>query len=67
MRSLANWLEVSVEWLRFGTEGLANDVVREAGGLSKTDSKLIADLHRLDATGQNMVREIVRMLVRSKQ
>ncbi len=67
MRSLAQWLDVSVEWLRFGTGGGAGELSRDNGGLSRPDVKLLADLHRLDDAGQKMVREIVRMLVQSRQ
>jgi transcriptional regulator with XRE-family HTH domain len=66
LRTLALWLGVPAEWLRFGgAEGHGSDA---PGGsparFESADVKLIADLHRLDEHHQTVAREFIRMLVR---
>jgi transcriptional regulator with XRE-family HTH domain len=66
LRSLAQWLGVSAEWLRFGgQEDKTNvDVTDVTARFDSADVKLIADLQRLDEHYQAVAREIIRMLVR---
>ncbi|MBK4738279.1 hypothetical protein [Noviherbaspirillum pedocola] len=64
LRTLAQWLGVPAEWLRFG-----GDESQKAGGdpasrFDSADVKLIADLQRLDEQYQTIAREMIRMLVR---
>jgi transcriptional regulator with XRE-family HTH domain len=65
LRTLAHWLGVPAEWLRFGgdTSGRA-----DTGGMparfESSDIKLVADLQRLDEHHQALAREFIRMLVR---
>lgn len=65
LRTLAQWLGVPAEWLRFGgaldSEGNAQDPSLR---FESADVKLIADLQRLDAEHQLIARELIRMLVR---
>lgn len=66
LRTLAQWLGVPAEWLRFGG---ANGQGQAGGADSLTrfesaDVKLIADLQRLDEHHQAIAREFIRMLVR---
>lgn len=73
LRTLAQWLGVPAEWLRFGGEQL----LAERGGgrsaielpprLESADVKLIADLQHLDEDYRMIAREIIRMLVRIKR
>jgi transcriptional regulator with XRE-family HTH domain len=65
LRTLAQWLGVPAEWLRFG----GDDAQTMAGGdpasrFDSADVKLIADLQRLDEHYQVIAREMIRMLVR---
>jgi transcriptional regulator with XRE-family HTH domain len=65
LRTLAQWLGVPAEWLRFGGQ----ESQPQAGGaeparFESADVKLIADLQRLDEHYQLIAREIIRMLVR---
>ena len=69
LRTLAAWLGVPSEWLRFGgdqrqshrhSEGAAEPCAR----FDSDDVKLIADLQRLDEHHRLLAREIIRMLVR---
>lgn len=66
LRTLAHWLGVPAEWLRFGgstSPGQMTDadpVLR----FESEDVKLITDLQRLDEHYRNIAREIIRMLVR---
>ena len=65
MRTLAQWLGVPAEWLRFG-----GGEEKSAAGTELTsrfesaDVKLIADLQRLDETHRAIAREMIRTLVR---
>ncbi|MES2535777.1 MAG: hypothetical protein V4632_07870 [Pseudomonadota bacterium] len=76
LRTLAQWLRVPAEWLRFGDtsspDGAAvskrDEAARSQGEGSpvrfeSADVKLIADLQRLDEHYQVIAREIIRMLV----
>ncbi len=66
LRTLAQWLGVPAEWLRYGGsqqtqgDGAAADLPR----FDSADVKLIADLQGLDERYQTIAREIIRMLVR---
>src|SRR5438309_3604273 len=64
LRTLAQWLGVPAEWLRFGG---GDDAQTMAGGdpasrFDSADVKLIADLQRLDEHYQVIAREMIRML-----
>ncbi|WP_019139831.1 hypothetical protein [Noviherbaspirillum massiliense] len=65
LRTLAQWLGVPADWLRFGGEQAAG---AEGGGVpnrfESADVKLIADLQRLDEHHQAIAREFIRLLVR---
>lgn len=64
LRSLAEWLGISAEWLRFGGAG-------QAGGQTGLEtagadvSALRADIEQLDAAQLRVVRELVALLLRS--
>lgn len=65
LRTLAQWLGVPAEWLRFG--GDESSGVATAGmpaRFESSDIKLVADLQRLDEHHQALAREFIRMLVR---
>jgi transcriptional regulator with XRE-family HTH domain len=71
LRTLAEWLGVPAEWLRFGSESAAALVNGEGVPVEQRtvrfesdDVKLIADLQRLDEHYRIIAREIIRMLVR---
>jgi len=66
LRTLARWLGVPAEWLRFGgadghERGDGNDTPAK---FESADVKLVADLQRLDEHHQAIAREFIRMLVR---
>jgi hypothetical protein len=67
MRTLAEWLIVPIEWLRFGgDEGHVGP--RDAGtSLKSEDLKLITDLQLLDEHYRQIVREFVRVLIRTNR
>lgn len=70
LRTLAQWLGVPAEWLRFGGEerqiepGADGSVAESPVRFESDDVKLIADLQRLDERYRTIAREIIRMLVR---
>src|SRR3982074_316746 len=66
LRTLAQWLGVPAEWLRFGggaetASGTSSDLPTR---FESADVKLIADLQLLDEQHQAIAREIIRLLVR---
>ena len=65
MRALAQWLGVSVEWLRYGGDERTLPVAKPNTGLKAEDMKLVTDLRLLTVHDQKIVREIVRLLLRS--
>ncbi len=67
LRTLAQWLGVPADWLRFGGSELgatASDSPQMLARFESADVKLIADLQRLDEHHRQVVREFIRMLVR---
>ena len=60
LRSLAKWLNVTAEWLRFGTAS-ANS---SNSSLNSSDAKIIASLRQLNEENRQLVFEFVRLLVR---
>lgn len=65
LRTLAQWLCVPAEWLRFGGEDASTpDSSGTPARFESADVKLVADLQRLDEYHQSLAREFIRMLVR---
>lgn len=72
LRTLADWLGVPAEWLRFG--GARQDAmpvppdngdgIKLHARFESEDVKLIADLQRLDEHDRMLAREVIRLLVR---
>lgn len=70
MRALANLLGVSAEWLRFdGAGGLdtapVEIIVPDVAPHSSESLKMIADLELLDEGSRGVVRELIRVLLRT--
>lgn len=64
LRTLANWLGVPAEWLRFGDEFAQDGQSEKTGHFDSEDTRMIADLQRLDEHYRTLAHEILRMLVR---
>jgi len=65
LRTLAQWLGVTAEWLRFGgEEDLRAAPINAGSHYESADVKLIAELQRLDKHYRELAREIIHMLVR---
>jgi hypothetical protein len=69
LRTLAQWLGVPADWLRFGSSSTPETgTVGDASGVpvrfESADVKLIADLQRLDEHHRMIAREVIRLLVR---
>ncbi len=61
LRALASWLEVPADWLRFGNvESRKGQATPSAG-----DSKLLSQLQQLDEHHKMIVRELLRVLLKS--
>ena len=65
MRTLADWLQVPIEWLRFGGDELQVKAFDPLNAVRSADLKLIADLQLLDDHHRQIVREFVRIIVRT--
>ena len=65
MRTLADWLMVPIDWLRFGADASRKEVPNPAANASSVDLKLIADMQLLDEPHRQIVREVVRILIRT--
>jgi transcriptional regulator with XRE-family HTH domain len=65
MRTLASWLLVPIEWLRFGNEENNGAVPETHSGLDSANLKLVADMQLLDEHHRMIVREFIRVLLRT--
>lgn len=63
LRTLALWLGVATEWLRFGGNTTPGGPA-VAPRFESEDVKMMADLQRLDEHYRVIAREVIRMLVR---
>jgi transcriptional regulator with XRE-family HTH domain len=65
LRTLAQWLGVPAEWLRFGASTDAGESSAQvAARFESADVRLIADLQQLDEGHQTIAREFIRLLIR---
>lgn len=60
MRTLAQWLDVPVDWLRFGGDQMPIKKTEASG-----DLKLMADFGLLSDHDRKIVREFIRVLLRA--
>ena len=67
MRTLAQWLGVPVDWLRFGGDERRLDSRDATSGFKTDDLKLMADFQLLNEHDQQIVREFIRILVRTNR
>jgi hypothetical protein len=67
MRTLAEWLLVPVDWLRFGGDDERIEIHDTINNVRSEDLKLVADLKLLDERERQIVREFVRILVRANR
>ena len=67
MRTLSEWLIVPIEWLRFGGDERRLSPSTSDTSLKSVDLKLIADLQLLDEDHKHIVREFVRVLIRTRK
>jgi len=77
LRTLAQWLNVPAEWLRFG--GTMSDIGAEGrppvdhslgsmlAAMSREDLKLVEALHALEADERRLVRELVQLFFRTQE
>lgn len=63
LRVLAQWLGVTAEWLRYGT-GKGSEPANDSTAFDTESVRLVNDLKRLDAKGQKLARDFIRLLVR---
>jgi hypothetical protein len=65
MRTLSEWLIVPIEWLRFGGDERRVSSSDAQASFKSVDLKLIADLQLLDEDHKQIVREFVRVLIKT--
>jgi hypothetical protein len=63
MRTLAEWLHVPIEWLRFGGDENGSGASTASPVFQSSELKMISDLQLLDDHHQMMVREFIRILL----
>lgn len=63
MRTLAEWLHVPIDWLRFGGDENGAITAAPSPVFKSAELKLISDLQLLDDHHQMMVREFIRILL----
>ncbi|WP_245549297.1 hypothetical protein [Noviherbaspirillum massiliense] len=67
LRTLAAWLGVSAEWLRFGTGGSETDTSILSTRLQSEDLALLSDLQQLEDKHRQIVRTMIRMLLHAQK
>lgn len=70
LRTLAQWLNVPAEWLRFGSErGESSDGTMDRSGsrLEPRDFAVIENLRQLDEKHRNIVQTMIRLLVHASE
>lgn len=67
LRTLAQWLGVPVEWLRFGGDERRAEQRNATGDFKTDDLKIMADFQLLNEHDQQIVREFIRILVRTNR
>lgn len=63
LRTLADWLHVPIDWLRFGGDENGATPPMVSPVLKSDELKIISDLQLLDDHHQMMVREFIRILL----
>jgi hypothetical protein len=63
MRTLAEWLHVPIDWLRFGGDEVGVIASTSGPAFKSAELKLISDLQLLDEHHQMIVREFIRILL----
>jgi transcriptional regulator with XRE-family HTH domain len=63
MRTLAEWLHVPIDWLRFGGDESGSVPSATDPVFKSAELKMISDLQLLDEHHQMMVREFIRILL----
>jgi len=67
IRTLAVWLGVRPEWLRFGETDVANDYAAKEPAFTEGDVDLVRQFRRLNAGHRQLVREMLLSLQRIEQ
>jgi transcriptional regulator with XRE-family HTH domain len=70
LRALAQWLNVSAEWLRFGGETVAPKGANSSKSEQRLDPRdlaIIENLHRLDDKHRQIVHTLIRQLVHANE
>lgn len=66
IRTLAEWLAVPTEWLRFGGYDRYQRAAASSGQLDPLYARLIDDIQLLDSRDQRLIFDFVQLLKRSK-
>lgn len=66
LRALASWLNVTAEWLRFGSGMSASDD-GSAASVSARDEKILSSLQQLNEHNRELVHEFIRLLIRMER
>lgn len=67
IRTLAHWLAVPVEWLRFGHTDDASAVHADSVAEDDPEKHILPDWNLLDLYQRRLVREFIQILLSTKQ
>lgn len=67
MRTLAEWLQVPIEWLRFGGDEKGSITTTASPAFKSAELKMLSDIQLLDEHHQMMVREFIRILLHANR
>ncbi len=66
LRALASWLNVTAEWLRFGS-GTSGTESGAAYSVTAHDEKILSSLQQLNKHNRELVHEFIRLLIRMER
>lgn len=66
LRALASWLNVTAEWLRFGSDTSATES-GTAYSVAAQDEKILSSLQQLNKHNRELVHEFIRLLIRMER
>ena len=67
LRTLAEWLQVSPDWLRYGEAPDNNADFNALGGLIEHEVRSLTDFRRLTESNRTIVTELIRVLLKSQK
>lgn len=67
LRTLAQWLQVSPEWLRFGDARSVQQPFSATDGLLPNEARMLTDVRCLSGPNKQIVDEMIAILLKSQK